>query len=999
MRTKWKRLTLWAIALVFALSLCFGFAFAEEKTYTTDLHAGFGGQMRLGTWKQTQADAPEQIDELVGETVAAGETHAGKAYLDADLNGLVHAEKFMLSFDAVIANGQVGFNFRAARSNDYNPYQGFGGVLIRLDAGQCFVLNNGAVVDGFPMSYGEKAAAGDTVTVTVEVEGTSMNLRIKKQETVVAEKTGLTICSRTENADKNGATSIRAGFYLEGDGISSTFSNISATDGEADTENVYRAYPFPAKPMTETLAYGFGRQMRLGTWKQTEESDPTRVAELQGAVVAPTGENAGKAYLDADFEGIANRENFTLSFDAVIANGQVGFNFRAAKSNDYNPYQGYGGVLIRLDAGQCFVLNNGAVVGAATSYGGNAAIGDTVTVTVEVEGTSMNLLIKKQETVVAEKTGLTICSHTENADKNDATEIRAGFYLEGEGVTSSFSRVSVSDGGHTYKAFPFEVTPFDPFPSGNATAKLNPNFSVMCGKLQEGTGGAFVQGTALHVQKETAAAISTFGGVYGENFSLSFDVTAPSQIESDANEDAGAGFFFRAPDPTDSFSGISVRIQKTMAVFNMPNGSGGYNMTGFVFVTPPAAESLVHVQLAVQGQAATLSFRDANNAPMPFRLNGVGSEITEYTVTGLLAFEENADDAQYAGVFVSKSAGKIKNLVMTRTDGKRFEAWPFAAGKEDLSDDYIIRTDGQNDKVVPVDPADPDFEKADYDIVQEGYPYIIYVDYNGAAHDLRILKTNGDPVESDYVVTIHYKKPPYTTMTPWTPQTEVNRHGIFVTVADADGYVYANINCALKIRATALTIEDVVAVDRPYDGTRVVELSGGRLVGVPAGLDIGFELGEGQLVSAGVGNDKEVETYIRLTGADAKNFTLVQPALTVNVTKGVQAAPETPEVTVSGSTITVKSTDEDDYLEFKLDDGAWQSSRVFENVASGTHTVYSRYVEDANYQASESASVQATVSGGGTNPASGGCGKKDAGAATLVLGLAALAMLAVGKIR
>ena len=489
----------------------------------------------------------------------------------------------------------------------------------------------------------------------------------------------------------------------------------------------------------------------------------------------------------------------------------------------------------------------------------------------------------------------------------------------------------------------------------------------------------------------TAAAISSFGNAYGKNFTVEFDVTMPTAAESDAKEDAGSGFFFRAPDPTDTYSGNSLRVQKDMAFLIVPGEDGKANMTGFVFVSKPAAGALVHVVLTVKNDTATVSFRDVNNSTMLFRLNGTGSELSEYTVANIKSYDEE-NETQYAGIFTSKSYGKIKGLVMTNETGKSFQAWPFVAGKEDLSDNYVIRTTNPSDRVVEAVTSNPDFDKNDYDIIQDGFPYIIYTEYDGQPHDLKIQKKDGSDVESGYTVTINYKRPPYTTMLPWEPQTDAERHGIYVTIADADGYVYANIICALRICAKELTITGVTAVDRPYDGTRVVQLTGGTLVGVPEGLDIGFTLGEGQLTSAAAGTNKEVETYIALTGADAKNFTLKQPALTVNITKGVQAAPQTPELTVEGNKITVKATDEDDYLEFKLDDGEWQERGVFENVPGGEHTVYVRYREDGNYAASEAASATVKLGSG-----CGGCNRGSSATSALVFGLTALAAVAVKR--
>ena len=97
-------------------------------------------------------------------------------------------------------------------------------------------------------------------------------------------------------------------------------------------------------------------------------------------------------------------------------------------------------------------------------------------------------------------------------------------------------------------------------------------------------------------------------------------------------------------------------------------------------------------------------------------------------------------------------------------------------------------------------------------------------------------------------------------------------------------------------------------------------------------------------------------------------------------------------MTVEGNKITVKATDEDDYLEFKLDDGEWQETGVFENVPGGEHTVYVRYREDGNYAASEAASATVKLGSG-----CGGCNRGSSATSALVFGLTALAAVAVKR--
>ncbi len=97
------------------------------------------------------------------------------------------------------------------------------------------------------------------------------------------------------------------------------------------------------------------------------------------------------------------------------------------------------------------------------------------------------------------------------------------------------------------------------------------------------------------------------------------------------------------------------------------------------------------------------------------------------------------------------------------------------------------------------------------------------------------------------------------------------------------------------IIAKTLTITDVTATTRTYDGTTAVDLSGGELFGVlPADEgSVGFTLGSGEMDDKDVGDGKVVTTNILLTGSEAGNYTLTQPT---DVTVSITARP----VTITG---------------------------------------------------------------------------------------------------
>ena len=86
-----------------------------------------------------------------------------------------------------------------------------------------------------------------------------------------------------------------------------------------------------------------------------------------------------------------------------------------------------------------------------------------------------------------------------------------------------------------------------------------------------------------------------------------------------------------------------------------------------------------------------------------------------------------------------------------------------------------------------------------------------------------------------------------------------------------------------NITAKTITITDVTAIDRVYDGTTTVALTGGTLVGVNEDDDVGFTLGTGTIRDA-IG-ERTVTTNIKLSGSDAMNYKLTQPtSIKVNIT-------------------------------------------------------------------------------------------------------------------
>lgn len=99
------------------------------------------------------------------------------------------------------------------------------------------------------------------------------------------------------------------------------------------------------------------------------------------------------------------------------------------------------------------------------------------------------------------------------------------------------------------------------------------------------------------------------------------------------------------------------------------------------------------------------------------------------------------------------------------------------------------------------------------------------------------------------------------------------------------GYDSAGAEYTVNITPVELTITGVSAVDRDYDGTGKVELTGGELEGVLFDDEVEFELGEGTVGDLREGEGLPVATDIKLIGAKSVNYVLKQPeGITVNIT-------------------------------------------------------------------------------------------------------------------
>lgn len=127
----------------------------------------------------------------------------------------------------------------------------------------------------------------------------------------------------------------------------------------------------------------------------------------------------------------------------------------------------------------------------------------------------------------------------------------------------------------------------------------------------------------------------------------------------------------------------------------------------------------------------------------------------------------------------------------------------------------------------------------------------------------------------------------------------------------------------LVIEKAEIEVTGAVAVDRPYNGTKIVEIEGAELDTVIPNLEL-VNATEGEVASADVGEDKEVTTNFELAGDNADNCEIVQPeGLTVDITKAViNIAPDNMFYTsTSAPAITYVVTDaEGNEIDFVIDD-------------------------------------------------------------------------------
>ncbi|MBW7945383.1 MAG: filamentous hemagglutinin N-terminal domain-containing protein, partial [Sphingomonadaceae bacterium] len=108
----------------------------------------------------------------------------------------------------------------------------------------------------------------------------------------------------------------------------------------------------------------------------------------------------------------------------------------------------------------------------------------------------------------------------------------------------------------------------------------------------------------------------------------------------------------------------------------------------------------------------------------------------------------------------------------------------------------------------------------------------------------------------------------------------VTAAGYALTGGDAGNYTLAQpVVADATITAKTLTLIGVAAAGKDYDGDADANLSGGTLAGIVVGDDVGFSAGTGSFASKNVGTWSVTASGYALTGGDAGNYTLTQPAV------------------------------------------------------------------------------------------------------------------------
>ncbi|MDD3947538.1 MAG: MBG domain-containing protein, partial [Clostridia bacterium] len=106
----------------------------------------------------------------------------------------------------------------------------------------------------------------------------------------------------------------------------------------------------------------------------------------------------------------------------------------------------------------------------------------------------------------------------------------------------------------------------------------------------------------------------------------------------------------------------------------------------------------------------------------------------------------------------------------------------------------------------------------------------------------------------------------------------------YLPTDDSNYNVSANFPITLTVQRKIITISDVYAIDREYDGTTVVQLAGGTLHGLVYSDPITIIPGTASIENKDIGDYDVFDIHVTLGGERAVNYTLTQPTgITVTI--------------------------------------------------------------------------------------------------------------------
>lgn len=190
-----------------------------------------------------------------------------------------------------------------------------------------------------------------------------------------------------------------------------------------------------------------------------------------------------------------------------------------------------------------------------------------------------------------------------------------------------------------------------------------------------------------------------------------------------------------------------------------------------------------------------------------------------------------------------------------------------------------------------------------------------------------------------------------------TVEITVSDHADHVAPGDYEVYIVSNNpnyifdntgTCKYQITKREILLDNIIAEDRCYDETVLVELSGGTLLGVLEGDSVSFVLGQGVMQNANAGTNKKVTANITLTGSSANNYVVRQTPVSVNI---FLAEIDMEDVSFQSQTFTYDGTPKSIFVEGNLHKSIIVEYENNECVQVGAYQVIAKFIlTDSNYE-------------------------------------------------